>query len=158
MYVKLFNQILDSSIAQNRRLRHFFTDLLLCSDADGNVLMTNEAISRRTKATMEEVEWGLAELQKPDPASNHQEEGGRRIIPLIGHGYGWKIVNYTAYRALKSARQLRDETAERVRKHRQGKRKQRTAKGKGPLPGEAAYVKALEAGVGEAQLDRLTEV
>lgn len=118
MYVKLFNRILESSIAHNRKLRHFFTDLLLLSDPDGNVIMTKASIGLRIRATMEEVEWGLSELMKPDPESLHSEFGGRRIVPLEGHGYGWKIVNYAIYRDLKSSKQLREETAERVRKHR----------------------------------------
>ena len=69
MFVKLFNQILDSSIADDRRLRHFFTDILLCCDAQGYVMMTEAAISRRIGTTIEEVTWGLAELMKPDPRS-----------------------------------------------------------------------------------------
>ena len=132
MYVKLFNQILDSSLADNRKLRHFFTDLLLCSDADGNVIMTKTAIASRIRASMEEVEWGLAELQKPDPVSNTPDHEGRRIIPLEGHGYGWKILNYEFYRDMKSERQRRDETAARVRKHREKKKAEEAAKGMRP--------------------------
>lgn len=119
MYVKLYSQILDSSIADNRKLRHFFTDLLLCSDRDGNVLMTDEAIARRTRAPIEEVRWGLQELQKPEARSLTPAHEGRRIIPLEGHGYGWKIVNYETYRDYKSAAQMRADTAERVRRFRQ---------------------------------------
>src|SRR5579872_6156408 len=111
MYVKLFNQILDSSIANNRKLRHFFIDLLLCSDPDGNVIMTKDAIAHRTRATMDEVEWGLAELMKPEAGSLSQNDDGRRIVPLEGHGYGWKIVNYATYRDFKTAKQMRDATA-----------------------------------------------
>lgn len=118
MYVKIFTQILDSSLAENRRLRHFFIDLLLCSDADGNVMMTNTAIARRISADMEEVEWGLEGLQKPDPLSGTPDYDGKRIIPLEGHGYGWKIVNYERYRDIKSDEQKRRETAERVRRWR----------------------------------------
>jgi hypothetical protein len=122
MYVKLFTQILDSSIADNRRLRHFFTDLLLCSDAKGFVIMTSGAIARRIGATVDEVEWGLAELEKPDPSSKTPDYDGRRIERLEGVGYGWRIVNYEAYRALKDADQLRESTKERVRRYRQKKK------------------------------------
>ena len=83
MYVKVFTQILDSSLAKDRKLRHFFIDLLLCSDADGNVVMTKAAISKRTGASMEEVEWGLSELMKPDQNSKHSEMEGRRIVLLV---------------------------------------------------------------------------
>jgi len=119
--------MLDSSIAKNRRLRHFFTDLLLCSDADGNVVMTKDAIANRIRATLDEVEWGLKELMKPDPESLTPDFDGRRIVPLDGHGYGWKIVNYTAYRDIKSDRQKREETAQRVRDWRAKKREKEAA-------------------------------
>lgn len=123
MYVKLFNRILDSSLAADRRLRHFFTDLMLCADPDGNVTLTAEAIVRRTKAPLEEVEWGLKELQKPDQGSFHKEHEGRRIIPLDGHGYGWKIVSFEQYRDLKNSKEMRAATAARVAKFREKKRK-----------------------------------
>lgn len=147
MYVKLFNRILDSSIADNRRLRHFFTDMLLCADPDGNVVMTKKALANRIRATEEEVEWGLAELMKPDPESLTPEEEGRRVIPLEGHGYGWKIVNYAMYRDYRTSVELRKATAERVRKHREKKKA-----GK-PLPGEAQYVKMAANGATEEQLN-----
>lgn len=143
MYVKVFNRILDSSIADNRKLRHFFIDLLLCADPEGNILMTKSAIANRIRCDVEEVEWGLEELMKPDPESLTPENHGKRVIALDGHGYGWKIVNYESYRDLKSAQELRNATAERVRKHRE---KKRSLKQK-PLPGELEYLRNLKNGV-----------
>ena len=118
MFVKLFTQILDSSIADDRRLRHFFTDILLCADMKGFVMMTESAISRRIGAPLDEVEWGLAELEKPDPRSKTPDCDGRRIERLEGSGYGWKIINFETYRALKSAEDMREKTRERVRRFR----------------------------------------
>ncbi len=119
MFVKLFTQILDSSIADNRRLRHFFTDLLLCSDAKGFVMMTPTAIARRIGTTVEEVEWGLSELEKPDPHSKTPDYEGRRIMRLDGVGYGWLIINYESYRALKDGDQMREATKQRVKRFRE---------------------------------------
>lgn len=161
MYVKVFNHILDSSIAENRPLRHFFIDLLLCSDRDGNVIMTNKAIGKRIGATDDEVAWGLAELQKEDPQSNHPEMGGRRIIPLEGHGYGWQIVNFKIYRDLKSDAEKRAETAERVRAFRERqkqdepKKPRRRSSVKYPLAAEAAFVKSVENGEPPEAQDRI---
>ena len=118
MFVKLFNQILDSSIADDRRLRHFFTDILLCSDAQGYVMMTEAAISRRIGTTIEEVTWGLAELMKPDPRSKTPDHEGRRIEAVEGSGYGWRVINFETYKSLRSNEDMRDKTKERVRKFR----------------------------------------
>lgn len=121
MFVKLFTQILDSSIADDRRLRHFFTDLLLCADPQGFVMMTETAIARRIGSTLDEVLWGLAELEKPDPRSKTTDLEGRRIERVEGSGYGWRIINFETYKALKSAEDMRERTRERVRKHRERK-------------------------------------
>ena len=118
MFVKLFNQILDSSIADDRRLRHFFTDILLCSDAQGYVMMTEAAISRRIGTSIDEVTWGLAELMKPDPRSKTPDHEGRRIEAVEGSGYGWRVINFEAYKSLRSNEDMRDKTKERVRKSR----------------------------------------
>lgn len=155
MYVKVYNRILDSSIADDRRLRHFFIDLLLCADPDGNILMTKTAIANRVRCDVSEVEWGIAELLRPDKGSMTPDFDGRRIIPLEGHGYGWKIVNYEAYRDYKNAKALREATAERVRRFRlkqNGKAAEEPVKKKKgitsgtPLPGEMAYKKRVEMG------------
>jgi len=124
MFVKLFQQILDSSIADDRKLRHFFTDLLLCADGEGYVIMTEMAIARRIGASLEEVEWGLAELQKPDPRSKTKDKRGCRIEPVQRAGYGWRIINYETYRAMRDADQLRETVRLRVRKHRAAKKAQ----------------------------------
>jgi hypothetical protein len=122
MYVKLFQQILGSSIADDRRLRHFFTDLLLCADGKGYVMFTEQHIARMINASLEEVEWGLAELQKPDPKSKTKDHGGRRIAPVKEAGYGWKILNYEHYRSMKDADQLRESVRQRVQRHRSRKK------------------------------------
>ena len=122
MFVKLFTQILDSSISNNRSLRHFFIDLLLCADSRGYVIMTKSAIARRIGSDMSEVEWGISELLKPDAESKSRDCGGARIEAMDGLGYGWKIINYDHYRTMKDADQLRETARERVRKFRERKR------------------------------------
>jgi len=121
MFVKLFHAILDSSIADDRKLRHFFTDLLLCADSKGYVMMTEAAIARRIGATPEEVAWGIKELLRPDPKSKTPDFNGRRIERLVGTGYGFRVINFESYRALRDADQMREATRERVRRFREKK-------------------------------------
>lgn len=121
MFVKLFHQILDSSIADNRRLRHFFTDLLLCADPKGYVIMTESAIARRIGAPIEEVQWGIQELQKADPQSKTTDMDGARIEKLEGTGYGWRIVNFEEYRNMRSADDMREKGRIRVQRFREKK-------------------------------------
>ena len=119
MFAKVFNQIFDSSIAENWQVRHVFTDLLTLADLDGVVDMTAEAIARRTNTPLKVVSTSIKALEEPDPKSRSTDQQGRRIMRLDGHrDWGWQIVNYKHYRNLASEEQRRAKTAERTRRWR----------------------------------------
>lgn len=103
MFVKVFSQILDSSISANYELRHFFEDMLKLADRCGIVDMTPEAIARRINLPPDKVLAHLAELEQPDPSSRSAASQGRRITRLHQEcSWGWQIVNYLSYRAIRS--------------------------------------------------------
>lgn len=119
MFAKVFTQIFDSSIADDYRLRHFFTDLLVLAEIDGVVDMTPEAIAARTRIPLDDVLGYLAELEKPDTRSRSKKDKGRRIVRLDRHrDWGWKIVNYRSYRQIASEEQRREKTRARVARFR----------------------------------------
>lgn len=109
-FVKVYREILDSSIASDYKLRHFFEDMLKLADwRTGIVDMTPDAISRRINLPLNEVLPLLAELEKPDPQSHTPIEDGRRIVRLDEHRtWGWLIVNYQAYRLTRCAEERRE--------------------------------------------------
>lgn len=118
-YAKIFQQIFDSSIANDWQVRHVFEDLLILANSDGVVDMTHDAISRRTNTPLEIVTRAIAELEKPDPQSRSDSEGGARLKRLDDHRtWGWWIVNHSRYRAISSDDQYREKTRVRVRKFR----------------------------------------
>lgn len=103
MFAKVFQQIFDSSIANDCKVRHVFMDLLVLADSDGVVDMTVDAIARRTNAPLDEVQKAIAALCKPDASSRTKEHEGRRMIPLdANRDWGWIIVSYPTYRAMHS--------------------------------------------------------
>jgi hypothetical protein len=109
MYVKVFSQILDSSLAKDYSTRHIFMDLLVLADLDGVVDMTHEAIARRTNVPIDIISGAIAELESPDPDSRSDLEDGRRLVRLDDHrDWGWQIVNYDVYR------EMRDDAARRA--------------------------------------------
>jgi hypothetical protein len=109
MCAKLFAQILDSSIAEDYRVRHIFQDLLILADPDGQVDMTKEAVARRLNIPMELLTLALTALMSPDRRSRSPDEAGRRLVPLDEHrDWGWRIVNYKAYNEIKSESARRD--------------------------------------------------
>ncbi len=119
MYAKMFEQIFDSSIADDVDLRHFFMDMIVLADSDGVVDMTPGAISGRTRIPLEKVRAHLEALEKPDVESRTVEFEGRRIKRLDEHRtWGWVILNYDKFRNITSLDQKKAKTRDRVRKHR----------------------------------------
>lgn len=115
LYSRVFLKILESSIAEDWQVRLVFEDLLKLASQDGVVDMTKTAISRRTNVPLAIVERGIAALESPDPDSRDPEHQGRRIVRLDGHrDWGWYIVNWDKYDAIRCAAEAREK--ERVRK------------------------------------------
>ena len=122
MYAKVFNQIFDSSIADDYRLRHFFMDLLVLADRNGVVDMTPTAIAARTRIPLDDVLAMLAKLELPDPESRTPDHDGRRIARLDDHRtWGWCIINYNRFREIVKEEQRREKTRIRTEKWREKK-------------------------------------
>ena len=103
MFVKLFEQILDSSIAENYKTRLVFEDMLLLADRHGIVDITHEALARRTNIPLDIVKTAITELEQPDARSRRADHDGRRIIRLDEHrDWGWHIVNFEYYKNIRN--------------------------------------------------------
>lgn len=132
MFAKVFQQIFDSTIAENYRHRHVFMDLLVMADIDGCVNKTIDAIARTANAPVEEIREAVEALCEPDPHSQNKEHEGRRLVPIEdGRAWGWRIVSYAHYRA------IRDEEARRQyhRDYYTERKKKKQALPKRPPPG-----------------------
>jgi len=132
MYSKVFRSILDGSLANDYDARHVFQDLLILADREGDVVMSLSAISRTLNYphSLDTLRAKMAGLGSPDPESKSQAEEGRRIVPILegrGDNSGWHIVNYAAYRDIRSQEEQRE-------KWRQTKRKQRAQDAEAPCP------------------------
>jgi hypothetical protein len=120
LFVKIFSQILDSSIAEDYLVRLVFEDMLKLADRDGFVDMTAGAIARRTNVPLEIVSRGIEKLAEPDPESRSPEEEGRRIVLIDPHRpWGWRIVNYMHYRVIRDDETRREQNRESQRRHRE---------------------------------------
>lgn len=137
MFAKIFSQIFDSSIAENYLTRHVFMDLLVLADSDGVVDMTAEAIARRTNAPLDVVRSALDALCAPDAASRTPNDEGRRLLPVDPlRPWGWQIVNYAHYRAIRDEEARRAYHREYRRAEREKKRLKKAKKNGCPLGGE----------------------
>lgn len=109
MFAKVFEQIFDSSIAEDYSIRHVFMDLLVLANAKGEVDMTITAVARRTNVPVAIVRAAIEALEAPDTESRTSDHQGRRLLRLSeNRAWGWRIVNYETYRAMQSAEARRD--------------------------------------------------
>jgi hypothetical protein len=125
MYGKLFTSMYDGTLAATGPWQALvtFQQMIALADKDGVVDMTAAAISRRTSIPLEIIELGLVELMKPDPNSRTPAEEGRRIVLLESHrNWGWQLVNYKHYAALRSAEERREYLRVAQEKHRAKKK------------------------------------
>ena len=119
MYAKVFSMILDSSLADDYQIRHVFEDLLKLADREGVVDMTARAIAGRTNVPLEVVQRALDALEQPDPESRTPDEDGRRIVRLDAHrNWGWRVVNYEKYSAIRDEDSRREYMKSYMRKRR----------------------------------------
>jgi hypothetical protein len=149
MFAKIFTKILDSSLADNPKLRHLFMDLLLLADMDGTITQTESAIARRINCPVDDVTEGIRLLCLSDGNSQSDAEDGRRLIPLEG-ARGWLVVNYQQYRETRCKEDERARTRERVRLHRQRAKEQQVVK---PVTDVTDVTQCNDIGEGDAKAD-----
>jgi hypothetical protein len=144
MFAKIFGQIFESSIADNHKHRHIFMDLLVLADSDGVVDMTVEAVARRTNVPLEDVREAITAFCLPDERSNSPHEEGRRLLPIDQRKqWGWQIVNYHHYRAIRDEESRRAYMREYMRAERE---KKRPKKKKQPKPAKPQFDKIVTNG------------
>jgi hypothetical protein len=99
----------------------------------------------------EDVEGAIEFLCRPDAKSHNKECGGARLVKL--DHYEFRVVSGKYYRAIRNEEERREYQRMKQAEYRE---KKKGRKGK-PLPGEAAFEKAVERGAGEAELSRLSD-
>jgi hypothetical protein len=124
MYVKLFDDLLDSTIWMEKdHIVRVWLTLLLLSNSEGFVEMPIPAIASRARVGLDECAEAIARLEAPDPYSRTGLEEGRRILRVTEEKTLWKIVNFEYYRALRSADQKREYQKRYMREYRARKKK-----------------------------------
>jgi hypothetical protein len=119
MYAKLFSRIAQSSLMEEPiETRYTFMMLLAIADQSGDVIGTDVALARTINLPLATFTEAAKALMEPDPHSNSQDQSGRRLVPS-DNGRGYRIVNYTAYRAIKTAEEKKTYMREYMRARRE---------------------------------------
>jgi len=119
MYGKLFDQMYNGTLRESWEALVTFQQMIVLSDADGTVDMTQNAIAHRTGIPVEIVAKGIEILEQCDPYSRTPDEEGRRILRLDEHrDWGWSIVNHSKYKHLQDSDHIREQNKIRQRRKR----------------------------------------
>ena len=137
MYVKLFASLYHGTLRGNSNGLLVFTNLLAHCDKEGIADIHPRAIAEEVGLPPEAVQAALIELEAPDLESRSPEEEGRRIIRTDEHrAWGWRVVNYGKYRAIRSEEDRREQNRLAQAKFRE-KSKPSSAKSKPSKPPSA---------------------
>ena len=110
MYAKLFTSIYQGTLRGNSHGLLVFTNLLAHADSAGTADIHPRAIAEEVGLSVEQVRAALLVLEAPDEESRSHEEEGRRITRVDSHrAWGWRIVNYLKYRAIRSEEDRREQ-------------------------------------------------
>ena len=154
MYGKIFASMYEGTLYGHWQAIVTFQQMIVLCNQDGVVDMTPQAIAARTSIPFEIIQEGLKVLEQSDPYSRSPGEDGRRIVRLDDHRpWGWKIVNYAAYRNLVAAEDKRRADRERMAAKRAASRdmSQNVAASREPPQGVAKVAHA------EAEAEAKTE-
>jgi len=118
IFGKIFQQMYDSTVAEDWRAMVTFQQLIVLADKDGVVDMTPEAIARRTNIPLKDVILpGLKKLEMNDKTSRSRQSHGARIVRIDEHrAWGWTIPTYEHYTFIISQEQKREYNRQRMRR------------------------------------------
>ena len=110
MYAKLFTSIYQGTLRGNSHGLLVFTNLLAHADKEGVSDIHPRAIAEEVGLSVQQVQAALDELEAPDSESRSPENEGRRIVRVDEHrAWGWVVVNYLKYRAIRSEDDRREQ-------------------------------------------------
>jgi hypothetical protein len=123
MYCKLFSSLYQGTLRGRSHAILVFTNLLAHADQYGVVDKHFKAIADEVGLSIPEVKAALEELESPDPESRSPAEDGRRIVRMDEHRvWGWQIVNYGKYRAIRNEDDRRAQNREAQKRWREKKK------------------------------------
>ena len=110
MYAKLFTSIYQGTLRGNAHGLLVFTNLLAHCDKHGEVDIHPRAIAEEVGLTVDQVRVALGMLEAADGESRSPDLDGRRIVRLDEHrDWGWCVVNYLKYRAIRDEDDRREQ-------------------------------------------------
>ena len=123
VYTKLYKSIFDGSLYGQFEPITTFMAMLALANQHGEVDASPARIAGSLGCELDFVLRGIKSLEAPDPHSRTPDQDGRRIVRLTNEDgkerpFGWLIVNYAKYRAIRNEEERRAYKREWDRQHR----------------------------------------
>jgi hypothetical protein len=110
MYGKIFASLYQGTLRGRAHEILVFTNMIACADQTGIVDKHPKAIAEEIGLDIEATRQAIESLEAPDPESRSLDHGGARIVKAFdGRAWGWQIVNYMKYRAIRSEEDRREQ-------------------------------------------------
>jgi len=109
MFGKVFRSLWEGSLCGKPDDQLVFVFMLASADADGVVDVVPSIIAHQTGLELDRVQGAIYRLMEPDPESRTTDHEGRRLLAVGERSWGWMIVNYKKYRAMRDDRERREQ-------------------------------------------------
>lgn len=124
-YTPIFDSVFHGSLCGKFPDLPLWLVLLALADKNGDIDCHPSYIATVSGISQDLVESCIARFCEPDPSSRTPDHDGRRLLPIDGRGFGWRVINHSKYRekarkmAFDQARQADGRNAERMRERRE---------------------------------------
>ncbi len=148
-FTKLFSTIVTSSIwSEDDKTRLVWITMLALANRNGIVEAAIPGLANAARVSVDDCEAALKKFCEPDKYSRSKANDGRRIEVVEG---GWRLLNHANYREKLSS--IDRNEYQRIKQASYRKRKK--ASPVAGSAGERRYIKALESGASQEQLDEI---
>lgn len=151
-YTPVFGSVFKGSLCGKFPDLPLWLVILAMADRNGEVDAHPSYISSVSGIPVDAVADCIARFCEPDEHSRTPDHDGRRLIPIEGRGFGWRIVNHGLYR--EKARLM----AKNAREVEEGKNAKRMQDRRGPPPTAADPLSNANANSDSKQLRSSSEV
>ena len=98
-YTPIFDSVFQGSLCGKYPDLPVWLVLLALQQRGGIIDAHPSYIATISGIPQEHIETAIARFCEPDPSSRTPDHDGRRLEPLPGAGFGWRVLNHEKYRA-----------------------------------------------------------
>jgi hypothetical protein len=111
-YTPIFDSVFQGSLCGKYPDLPVWLVLLALQQRGGIIDAHPSYIAMISGIPQEDIEKAIAHFCLPDPSSRTPDHDGRRLEPIEGRGFGWRVLNHEKYRAMARRKEYDDKRTE----------------------------------------------